>query len=225
MRAGEARTPAGRAALEELCRIYWYPLYWFARRRGLSPPDAEDLTQGFLADLLARDAVAQADATRGRFRSFLLASFQNFHSHQQARAATVKRGGGCEFVSLQALQEAESRFQEEPVSADSPEKAFDRTWAMRLIEQAVAAVRHEYAAVGKEPLFDALKAVLWGGREAGNYGEIGQRLGSTESAIKMAAYRLRRRFGEALRSEVAKTVVDAADLEDEMRHLLAAVSL
>ncbi len=225
MRAGEARTPDGRAALEELCRTYWHPLYWFARRRGLTPSDAEDLTQGFLADLLARGAVAQADAARGRFRSFLLASFENFHSHQRARTATVKRGGGCEFVSLQALQEAESRFQEEPVSTDSPEKIFDRTWAMRLIDQAVAAVRHEYAAVGKEPLFAALKDVLWGGRDAGNYAEIALRLGSTETAVKMAAYRLRRRFGEALRTEVAKTVVDPADLEDEMRHLLAAVSL
>jgi DNA-directed RNA polymerase specialized sigma24 family protein len=225
VRAGEARTSEGRAALEDLCRIYWYPLYWFARRRGLTPQDAEDLTQGFLADLLARGAVAQADAARGRFRSFLLASFENFHSHQRARAATLKRGGGCEFVSLQALQEAESRFQEEPVSADSPEKVFDRTWALSLIEQAIAAVRHEYAAVGKEPLFNALKDVLWGGRETGNYAEIARQLGSTESAVKMAAYRLRRRFGEALRAEVAKTVMNPADLEDEMRYLLAAVSL
>jgi RNA polymerase sigma-70 factor (ECF subfamily) len=225
VRAGEVRTPEGRAALEDLCRTYWCPLYWFARRRGLSPQDAEDLTQGFLADLLARDAVAQADAARGRFRSFLLASFQNFHSHQQARAATLKRGGDREFVSLQALQEAESRFQEEPVAADSPEKVFDRTWAMGLIERAIAAVRHEYAAVGKEPLFDALKPGLGGGREAGNYVGIARQLGSTEGAVRMAAYRLRRRFGEALRDEVAKTVLNPADLEDEMRYLLAAVSL
>ena len=222
VRAAETGTPAGRAALEELCRIYWYPLYWFARRRGLTPQDAEDLTQGFLADLLARGAVAQADAARGRFRTFLLASFENFHSYQRARASRLKRGGGCEFVSL---QEAESRFQEEPVSADSPEKMFDRTWAISLIEQAIAAVRHEYAAIGKGPLFNALKAVLWGEHGAASYAEIARQLGSTEGAIKVAAHRLRRRFRETLRSEVAKTVMDSADLEDEMRHLLAAASL
>lgn len=222
VRAAEAGTPDGRAALEELCRIYWYPLYGFARRRGLTPHDAEDLTQGFLADLLARGAVAQADAARGRFRTFLLASFENFHSHQRARAASLKRGGGCEFVSL---QEAELHFQDEPVSADSPEKMFDRKWAMSLLDQAIAAVRREYAAFGKGPLFDALKAVLWGAHGAVSYAEIAQQLGSTEGAVKMAAHRLRRRFGEALRAEVAKTVLDPATIDDEMRHLLAAVSL
>ncbi|HUJ43269.1 MAG TPA: hypothetical protein VLW52_06660, partial [Opitutaceae bacterium] len=177
------------------------------------------------ADLLAREAITQADAARGRFRSFLLASFENFHSHQRARAATLKRGGGCEFVSLQALQEAESRFQEEPISADSPEKIFDQKWAITLIEQAIAAVRREYVAVGKGPLFDALKPGLSGGRDAGNYVEIARQFGSTEGAVRMAAYRLRRRFGEALQDEVAKTVLNPADLEDEMRYLLAAVIL
>jgi RNA polymerase sigma-70 factor (ECF subfamily) len=222
VRAGETGTPGGQAALEELCRIYWTPLYWFARRRGLAPADAEDLTQGFLADLLARGAVAQADAARGRFRTFLLASFGNFHSHERARAASLKRGGGCEFVSL---QEAESRLQAEPASTDSPEKVFDRKWAVSLLEQAVAAVGREYAAVGKGPLFNALKTVLWGGHGTASYADIARELGSTEGAIKMAAHRLRRRFRETLRSEVAKTVLDPADVEDEMRHLLAAVSL
>ncbi|HUJ42767.1 MAG TPA: sigma-70 family RNA polymerase sigma factor [Opitutaceae bacterium] len=222
VRAAETGTPEGRAALEELCRIYWYPLYGFARRRGLAPADAEDLTQSFLADLLARGAVAQADPARGRFRTFLLASFENFHSHERRRADRLKRGGGCEFVSL---EEAEKRFQEEPVSPDSPEKMFDQKWAMSLLDQAIAAVDREYAANGKGPLFDALKAVLWGAYGAASYAEIARQLGSTEGAIKVAAHRLRRRFGEALRSEVAKTVLDPADLEDEMRHLLAAVSL
>jgi len=225
VRAAEARTSEGRAALEELCRTYWQPLYWFARRRGLAPADAEDLTQGFLADLLARGAIAQADASRGRFRSFLLASFENFHSHERAHTATLKRGGGCEFVSLQALQEAESRFQEEPVCNDSPEKVYDRKWAGSLIDQAIATVRREYVAAGKGPLFDTLKMVVWEGRDAGNYVEIARQVGSTEGAIKMAALRLRRRSAEALQDEVAKTVLDPADLEDEMKHLLAVVSL
>jgi RNA polymerase sigma factor (sigma-70 family) len=222
VRAAAAGTPDGRAALEELCRIYWYPLYWFARRRGLAPADAEDLTQGFLADLFTRGAVAQADAARGRFRTFLLASFENFHSHERTRAGRLKRGGGCEFISL---QEAELRFQEEPVSADLPEKIFDQKWAMSLLDQAVAAVQREYKAVGKEPLFNALKVVLWGAHGAASYAEIARQLGSTEGAIKVAAHRLRRRFGEALRAEVAKTILEPADLEDEMRYLLAAVSL
>jgi len=224
VRAAGAFTPTGRAALEELCRVYWCPLYWYARHRGLAPADAEDLTQGFFADLLARGAVAQADAARGRFRSFLLASFKNFQSHERARASTLKRGGCCKFVPLEALQEAAWRFQEEPVSADSPEKVFDRKWAIGLIDQAFATVRREYVAFGKGPLFDSLKMALWGGRDVGSYAEIAHQLGSTESAIKMAVLRLRRRAARALQDEVAKTVLDPADLEDEMGYLLEAVS-
>ena len=221
LQAGESGTPGGRVALEKLCRIYWHPLYWFARRRGLSPADAEDLTQGFLADLLARGALAKADAARGRFRTFLLASFQNFHSGQWAHDHAVKRGGRCEFVSL---QEVEPRFQEELVAADPPEKMFDREWAISLIEQAVAVVRHEYAATGNGLLFQALKAVLWGESGTASYAEIARQLDSTEGAIRVAAHRLRRRFRDALRVEVARTVMVPADLEDEMRHLLAAAS-
>jgi RNA polymerase sigma-70 factor (ECF subfamily) len=220
--AAEAGTAEGRAALEELCRIYWYPLYCFARHRGLTPADAEDLTQDFFADFLARGAVARADAARGRFRTFLLASFENFHSHERKRAGRLKRGGGCTFVSL---QKAESRFQEGKASADSPEKTFDQRWAMTLLDQAIAAVHREYRAAGKEPLFNALKAALWGARGAATYAEIARRLDSTEGAIKVAAHRLRRRFGEVLLAEVGKTVGHRADLEEEMRFLLAAVSL
>lgn len=225
VRAADTGTAEGRAALEELCRIYWYPLYWFARRRGLAPQDAEDLTQGFLADLLARGAVAKADAAHGRFRTFLLASFKNFQSCQWTRVHAAKRGGGNVILSLEAMQAADGCFRDEPASTESPEKAYDRKWATIMIENTVATVFNEYAVVGKGQLFKELKAVLWGERGSASYVEIARRLGSTEGAIKVAAHRFRRRFREALRVEVGKTVMNIADLEDELRHLLAATSV
>ena len=222
--AGGTGTAEGRAALEELCRIYWTPLYTFARRRGLSPSDAEDLTQAFFADLLSREVIARADAARGRFRTFLLAAFENFRSNERVRRASRRRGGGCAIMSLESMQEAEVRFRDEPATTETPENVFDRKWAMSLIDVTLAAVRREYAAVGKAALFDELKAVLWGGQGEGGYVEIARRLGSTEGAVKMAVHRLRQRFGERFRAEVAKTVIDPAEIEDELRHLLAAVS-
>ena len=224
VRAAEDGTPQGRDALEELCRIYWHPLYWFARRRGLEPADAEDLTQGFLADLLARGAVAKADAARGRFRTFLLSSFENYRSHERARAGAAKRGGGRAVVSLEAMQAAEGQFLHEPAITESPERAFDRKWAMSLIEMTLEALRHEYVAIGKFELFDQLKAELWGGLGKAGYADIARRIGSTEGAVKMAACRLRQRFGERFRTEVAKTVIDPSETDEEIRHLLAAVS-
>ncbi len=225
VRAAEAGTPEGRAALEELCRVYWYPLYWFARRRGLAPADAEDLTQGFLADLLARGALAQADAARGRFRTFLLTSFNNFHSYQREHAQAAKRGGGQAIVSLEAMQAAEARFGDEPATNESPEKAYDRKWAISLIEITFAGMRREYSAIGKAAWFDELKAAVWGGRGEISHAEIARRLGSTEGAVKVALHRLRQHFGERFSAEVAKTVLDPAETDDEIRHLLAAVSV
>jgi RNA polymerase sigma-70 factor (ECF subfamily) len=224
VRAAESGTAGGRAALAELCRIYWYPLYGFARRRGLAPADAEDLTQGFLADLLARDAVTQADATRGRFRTFLLNSFDHYRSHERARAHAAKRGGGQAVVSLDLMHAAEGWFRSEPATTESPERVYDRKWAMSLIDMTLAAVRREYAANGKAAWFDELKAALWGGRGEVPYAEIARRLGSTEGAVKVAVHRLRQRFGERFRAAVAKTVVEPAEVDDEIRHLLAAVS-
>jgi RNA polymerase sigma-70 factor (ECF subfamily) len=224
VRAAQAGTTEGRAALEELCRIYWYPLYWFSRRRGLPRPEAEDLTQGFFADLIERGAIARADAARGRFRTFLLASFQNYQSHQQERAKSLKRGGNREIISLEALQAGEVRFQEEAAPAESPEKVFERQWALSLLDQALATVQREYAAAGKAALFDELKVVLWGDRCDIGYAGIARQLGSTEGAIKMAVHRLRRRFQEEFRAEVAKTVCNIDELGEEMHHLFAALS-
>jgi RNA polymerase sigma-70 factor (ECF subfamily) len=210
-------------ALEELCRKYWPPLYRFARCRGLSQQDAEDLTQGFFADLLEHGALARADADRGRFRTFLLASFVHFHSHQRERAASLKRGGGREIVSLDALREAEASHLAEPLTTDSPEKAFDRKWAVNLVEHALATLRAEYAALGKTAVFDELKAVTWGVRGETGHAEIARRLNSTEGAVRVAVHRLRKRFRDELRAEVAMTVDDPAKIDDELRYLLAAI--
>jgi RNA polymerase sigma-70 factor (ECF subfamily) len=213
----------GRAALAELCRTYWYPLYWFARRRGHSEEDAKDLTQGFFAHLLAGGALARADAARGRFRTFLLAMFDHYRAHEHARATRQKRGGGCDMISLDALQSAEARYQDEPATTDSPERIFDRKWAVQVLEQTAAVVQHEYAAAGKAALFDALKLFLWGGRGEVSYAVIAGQLGTTEGAIKVAVLRLRQRFREQVRTEVTKTLLHAEEAEDEVRHLLAAL--
>jgi len=224
VRAGSADTADGRAALEGLCRTYWYPLYWFSRSIGLKQHDAEDLIQAFFKDLLERGAIARADAARGRFRAFLLSSLRNFHSHQRGRAQSLKRGGGWEFISLDAMGEAETRFQDELTTEVSPEKLFDKKWASSLLDAALARLRREYIAAKKRAWFDELKVVLWGGRGEVSYAAIAGLLGSTEGAVKVAVHRLRKRFNECLRDEVAHTVLDPADVEDEMRHLLAAVS-
>jgi RNA polymerase sigma-70 factor (ECF subfamily) len=200
--AADAGTAEGQAALEELCRIYWYPIYSFARRGGVAPHDAEDLTQGFFADLLARGAIARADATRGRFRTFLLAAFQNFHSHQRSRAASLKRGGGNEVVSIDAIRDAEGHLSAEPSAAETPQ---------------------EYSAAGKAAVFDELKNVVWGGNDTGRYSEIASRLGIAEGAVKVAVHRLRRSFRNQLRADVARTVMDPAEVDDEIRHLISCV--
>jgi RNA polymerase sigma factor (sigma-70 family) len=222
-RAVDAGTEEGCAALEELCRTYWRPLYWFARRRGLAPADAEDLTQGFFEDLLGRNAIAHADPARGRFRTFLLTAFAHFQSHERARARCLKHGGGCRIISVEELRQAESRFSEEPATTDSPEMLFDRAWALSMFERTLDALAREYGVAGKSVLFEELTAVLWGGRGEDRYEDIGKRVGSTEGAIKVAVHRLRQRFRELLRAEVAKTLLHPEEADDELRHLFAAL--
>ncbi len=224
LRAGSDRTLESRDALEALCRKYWPPLYRFARRCGYSPPDAEDLTQGFFAELLASGSIARADAKRGRFRTFLLAAFQHYRSHQRERAATLKRGGGRQIVSLEALREAESAPDLEPRETDTPEKLFDRAWALRVLDHALEALRRDYAAMGKEAWFDELKTAVWGGQHEESHAELARRLNSTEGAVRVAVHRLRRRFREELRTEIANTVATPEDVDDELHHLLAALS-
>lgn len=223
VRAGSERTIESGDALEVLCRKYWPPLYHFARRRGHSQHEAEDLTQGFFAELLESGSIARADANRGRFRTFLLASFQNYQSHQRERAATLKRGGGRIIVSLDALRETSAGAALEPSDTETPEKTYDRTWALSVLDHAMEALRRDYAIVGKEGFFDELKSAIWGGRGEESHAEIARRLGSTEGAIGVALHRLRKRFREQMRAEIATTLDDPAAVDDELRDLMAAL--
>jgi RNA polymerase sigma factor (sigma-70 family) len=220
LNAGSEDTRLRLDALETLCRTYWYPLYCFARRRGSSPEDAQDLTQAFFAVFLEKNYVVRADPERGRFRTFLLTSFRNFLCNEWKRARTARRGGGWKAVSFDA-QAAEDRYVGDRVEPETPDKAFDKTWAISTLQQAMKRLRDEYAASGKAELFDNLKFRLWSEQEGASCAEIAARLHLTEAAVKMATTRLRRRFREALRQEVGETVADPAELDGEMRYLIA----
>ena len=220
--AGASGDEKAAAALHRLCSMYWYPIYAFIRRRGSTIPEAEDLTQAFFAHLLERDSIARADRERGRFRSFLLTAFKNFHANERARTTATKRGGSNSIVSLEELQ-AENRYQTEPQTAVTPEKLYDQKWAASLLEQAMATLRAEYDVLSKGPLFDLLRSVVWGGRQEGGYEELARQAGISEGAFKVAVHRMRSRFKECLRQEVAQTVVTPGEIDDELRHLLTAL--
>jgi len=212
-----------RAALENLCGRYWYPLYAFIRRRGHDPHDAEDLTQSFFAHLLAHDALNTVDRTRGLFRTFLLSSLVNFLNDQHDRKQALKRGGGRQIISWDALT-AEELYQHEPAGMLTPEKLFERRWALTLIQQVLGRLRQEYQSGGKAELFGQLEACLTGGVGPGFYEEAGKRLGMTEGAVRVALHRLRRRLGELLRSEIAHTVSTPSQVDEEIRYLFAAMA-
>jgi len=219
LQAGGPTSPGSAAALDQLCRSYWHPLYHYARRSGLTPTDAEDLTQSFFAHLLEKDVIARADPQRGRFRTFLLCSFRNFQSNHRAHAAAGKRGGGQPVISLDEL-EAEHRYHALP-SALSPEKLYDQQWAASLLAQVMRNLQAEYTALNKGPLFKLLRQVLLGEDPATGYGELARVAGISEGAFKVAVHRLRHRYREALRQEVAQTVATPGEVEDELRHLLS----
>lgn len=206
-----------RAALAQLCQAYWYPLYSFVRRRGYSPHDAEDLTQAFFAQLLEKRGLQRIDPELGRFRTFLLASLKGFLANDWDRAQARKRGGGQTIVSLDE-KSAESRYQREPSQDMTPERHFERQWAITLLDQVLDALRDEYHAEGKGDLFDELKTVFIG--QPGNYADMAARLRRSEGAIKVAVHRLRHRYRELTRARIAATVGEE-DVEDELRHLLA----
>ncbi len=221
--AGRDSTPAARAALEKLCRTYWPPLYSFARRSGLAPADAQDLTQGFFLQLLERDFLAGVDPAKGKFRSFLLASLKHYLSNERDRARAQKRGGGRAPVSIDA-QDAEGRYLIEPADPMTPEKLYERRWALTVIDQALARLQNEYAASGRGAIFEKLKGELTSTAARPPHAEIGRELGLTPGAVKVAAHRLRQRFGEMLRAEIAETVARPEDIEEEIQHLFQALS-
>jgi RNA polymerase sigma-70 factor (ECF subfamily) len=211
-------------ALESLCRIYWYPLYAFVRRRGYEAHDAQDLTQEFFARLLEKDFLRGVDRTKGKFRSFLLAALEHFLANEWRRANAIKRGRGLAFIPLND-ETAEAQYLQLAVSGLSPEQLFEQQWATTLLEQAVIRLRDEFIAEGKGPLFEQQKVFLTGERQAGGYAELAVKLGSTEAALKMAVSRMRRRYGELLRGEIAHTVAGPEEVEEELRALFAALSL
>lgn len=221
--AGGEDSAARRDALGALCETYWYPLYAFVRRRGSDPDAARDLTQGFLASLLERHDFDGLRPERGRFRAFLLASLKHFLSNDHARNQTLKRGGGIVFLPLG--DEAEGRYRHEPVDADTPERLFERRWALALIDRVLAELREDWVRQDRAAEFDALKAALLGDAPAGGYAGVAEHLGSTEGAVKVAAHRLRRRFQSRLRQRIADTVADQADVDDEIVYLVQALRL
>jgi RNA polymerase sigma-70 factor (ECF subfamily) len=223
LRAQERSTPFAIDALEHLCRTYWFPLYGFVRRQGYDPAAAQDLTQDFFARFAHKNCLAHVDRTKGKFRSFLLASLKNFLANERARARAEKRGGCHSIVSLDA-DEAETRFNAEPFHEATPEKAFDRTWAMTTLENALTQLKQEYAANDRAEIFQALQAYLSGDRDEPGYAAVAARLNTTEAAIKMAVVRLRRRFGQVLRAQVGQTVAGDTELNEELRYLFTALA-
>lgn len=220
--AGKAETPQSAVALEALCRAYWYPLYAYVRRQGHSAHDAQDLTQDFFSRLLQRNYLQLADQERGRFRSFLLKSLQNFLVNEWVRGQALKRGGGNPLLSLDEGA-AERLYQQESMSRTSAETLFDKRWAMTLLERALRRLEGDYAAAGKGELFQQLQSLLLSEGSAECYRSLGSRVGLSEGAVKVAVHRLRHRFKEAVRSEVAQTVANSGDVDEELRCLMTAM--
>jgi RNA polymerase sigma factor (sigma-70 family) len=220
--AGHDSAPGAREALEKLCRAYWYPLYTFVRRQGHSPEDAQDATQEFFARFLEKDYFSLAEPTRGRFRSFLLASLKNFLTEQHRQAGRIKRGGGTTVVSWDAAT-AEERFDSEPKDEATPELIYEKRWALTLLENVLSKLGEELTAAGKERVFAELKNHLWGDKGEESYAVIAARLEMTEGALKVAAHRLRQRYRELLRKEVAHTVARHEEIDEELRYLISVI--
>ncbi len=215
---GDAPQQAGDA-LAVLCASYWFPLYAFLRRAGYSAEDGQDLTQEFFARLLARGSFAQADREKGKFRTFLLAALKHFVADQRDWANAQKRGGGHHTVSFDQM-DAETRYQLEPAQGLTPEQMFEKQWALALLDRVLARLAGELAAAGKQRLFEELKDTLTGVGSA-SQAELGRRLNLSPGAVKVAIHRLRRRYRELLREEIAQTVAAEEDIEEEIRYLRA----
>jgi len=221
--AGRRDTTRARDALESLCRVYWLPIYAFVRRQGHTTHDAQDLTQAFFARLLEKNSFADADRNRGRFRTFLLAALKHFLANEWDKAHAKKRGGWRVVIPLDASS-AETAGGLEPADNSTPEKIFERRWALAVLTQVLRRLRAEHVRDGKEALFEQLKPTLTEASHDVRYAEIAARLGTSEGAVKTAVHRLRRRYRELLRSEIAGTVGDPGEIEDEIRNLFAALA-
>ena len=215
--AGASDTTHARDALAKLCEIYWYPLYAYVRQRGYAPHDAQDLTQEFFARLLKKNTLRAITREKGKFRSFLLTALNHFLVDEWKKARAQKRGGG-QLISLDA-GDAETRFGREPVDTMTPEKLFDQNWALALLDSVFDQLQREYEAEGRGTLFKELKHALAGARDAVPYAELAVRLNIAENTVKTSVHRLRKRYRELLRLNVAHTVADANEVEEELRTL------
>jgi RNA polymerase sigma factor (sigma-70 family) len=223
LQAGESDSPQAREALTTLCRAYWFPLYAYVRRQGHAFADAQDLTQEFFARLLERNYFRLADRQRGRFRTFLLTSLKHFLINEWKQANCQKRGGGCQFISMDS-SELETHFLAEPADNRTPEKAYDRRWAMLVLGRVLDQLQAEFVAGERGQLFEELKSCLTGDDNDDSYAEIGRRLEMTEGSVKVTVHRLRQRYRELLMQEIAMTVNGTEAVEEEIRHLIAALS-
>ena len=222
--AGHESSPDSRRALESLCQAYWQPLYAYARCRVSDVHEAQDLTQAFFAELLEKNYVGAATPDRGRFRAFLITAFKHFLSKQWEKAKALKRGGGRAPLSLD-FESADSNFRIEPESGLTPDQIYDRQWAIALLDQIVERLRCEFEAAGKEELFEELKSFMVGEHQGQTYAQAAVRLNMTEAAARKAASRMRGRYRELLREEIAQTVSDPDDVENEIRNLFAVLEL
>jgi len=220
--AGWRDSPQATEALERLCQAYWYPLYAYIRRKGYPLEEAQDLTQEFFLHVLRGEFLSRADRAKGKFRSYLLGALEHFLAKQWRRSHRLKRGGGCQILSLKA-EPGESRYRLEPFHELTAEKLYNQSWAMMLLEQAMNALKEECESTGKSQLFEELKTRLDGDDNQASYEEVALRLKMREGAVRMATVRLRRRFGELLRAEIAHTVADPSEVDGEVRFLLAAL--
>ena len=221
--AGTAQSSEANQALEQLCRTYWYPLYAYIRRRGHDAADAQDLTQEFFSRLCKKNYPAQADRAKGKFRSFLLLTLNHFLADEHDRATTQKRGGGQTMISFDD-ESPENRYRLEPPDELSPEKLFERRWAQTILDQALNRLRAEFVQQGKAAVYEVLKAFEPGEQKPLSYAEAAARLDVTESAVKSMIYRLRERHRELVREEIAHTVSTVAEVDEELRHLIAVIS-
>lgn len=221
MQAGEADGAKAHEALASLCQDYWRPLFHFARRCGATPEEAQDLTQGYLCELLEYNSIARVDRGRGRFRTFLMAGFQKHMRNAERHRSALKRGGGQVVISLDAA--AAAGWLPESSDPETPERHFERNWALSLLDRVMLRLRSEYERAARLPVFETLQPYLTGGDRGPGHAELGRLAGMSEAAVATALHRMRRRYGELLREEVAETVAGPDEVEDELRYLLRVI--
>jgi len=215
----QGESPAAQEALEKLCRMYWRPIFAFLRRQGIPPEEAEDITQGFFAELLERRSLSAVRKEKGRLRSFLLGGLKYFLANEERRAMAIKRGKG-QSRKLSGLEELRA-LEDEPADVLTPDQIYERRWALTVLERVLSRLKDEYLAADNAALFDSLKQLLPDEPGSPSQAEIAARLGMSENAVRQAFYRFRQRYQSLLREEIANTVATPGDIEDELRHLIA----